>query len=80
MHTRSLNAPRWTTASFGDAADTSPMELSVLGHHLQRCGHANSRLFNARCAADWLHGLVAPRLVTTLVVLGLLSTAGWLVF
>jgi hypothetical protein len=75
-----MHAPSWTTASFGDTADTSPMELSVLGHHLQRCGDLKSRLFNARCAADWLHGLVAPRLVTTLVVLGLLSTTGWLVF
>ncbi len=79
MNTNTLHHPNWTTASFGDAADTSPMELHALGHHMQRCGDANSRLFNARCAADWLHGLVAPRLVTTLVVLGLMTTAGWLV-
>ena len=29
--------PNWSTASFGDAVDTSPMELSALGEHLHLC-------------------------------------------
>jgi hypothetical protein len=33
---------------------------------------------STRCAADWMHGLVAPRLVTTLVVLALVTTVGWM--
>jgi hypothetical protein len=79
MNRNTLHTSHWATASFGDAADTSPMELRDLADHMQHCGHANGRLFNARCAADWVHGLMAPRLVTTLVVLGLLTTAGWMV-
>jgi hypothetical protein len=73
-----LHTPSWTTASFSDAADTTPMELRDMAHHLQRCGAAKGRLFHARCAADWVHGLVAPRLVTTLVLLGFITAVGWM--
>ena len=64
--------PSWSTASFGDDAQTSPMELSALGSHLHQCKGASGRLFAARCVADAMHGFVAQRLVTTLVVVALL--------
>jgi cyclic beta-1,2-glucan synthetase len=34
MTTPFQTGPHWSTASFGDTADTSPMELSALGDHL----------------------------------------------
>ena len=61
--------PSWTTAALGDHTDTSPMELSALGDHLGRCQTLRGPLFALRCVADATHGLVAPRIVTTLVVL-----------
>jgi len=64
--------PCWSTASFGETADTSPMELSALGEHLGLCKDSHGRLFALHCMAQSMHGFVAPRLVTTLVVAALL--------
>ncbi|MDL2336939.1 MAG: hypothetical protein QFE16_03770 [Pseudomonadota bacterium] len=72
MQNRSFAAPHWSTSSFGDTADTSPMELSALGEHLDLCKALKGRLFHARCMADSMHGFVASRFVTTLVVATLL--------
>lgn len=75
MTSPSITQPRWSTASFGDTADTSPMELSALGDHMDACRPLKGRLFAARCAAEAMHGFVASRLVTTLVVAALLIGA-----
>jgi hypothetical protein len=66
----SRGAPFWATASISDAADTSPMELSALGAHIDRCNGSRGRMFGLRCVADAIHGFVAPRFVTTLIVIG----------
>ncbi len=58
----------WATASFEDAADTSPMELSALGAHVDRCNGLRGRLFGLQCAADSLIAFIAPRFVTTAVI------------
>jgi hypothetical protein len=75
MHTPPITMPQWSTASFGDSADTSPMELSALGAHMAACKTLTGRLFAARCAAEAMHGFVASRIVTTLVVAALLIGA-----
>mgnify|MGYP001603623809 FL=1 len=80
MSTRIISAPRWSTASFGDTADTSPMELSALGNHLDLCQGARGRLFTLHCVAEIMNRFVAPRFVTTLVVVALVIGLGSLVF
>ena len=80
MSIRITSAPRWSTASFGDTADTSPMELSALGNHLNLCQGARGRLFTLHCAAEIMNRFVAPRFVTTLVVVALTIGLGSLVF
>lgn len=70
--------PTWTTAATGEHADTSPLELSALGDHFGRCQTQRGPLFALRCAADATHGLVAPRFVTTLVVVAALLAAATL--
>ena len=72
MNTKVITSPSWSTASFGDSAETSPMELSALGEHLNSCRGAHGRLFALQCAAQTMHGFVAARLVTTLLLLALL--------
>ena len=71
--------PPWSTASFGDAADTSPMELSVLGEHLDSCKQTHGRWFTLQCFAEHLNGFIAARFVTTLAVAALLlvMTSMW---
>jgi hypothetical protein len=71
--------PHWSTASFGDPADTSPLELSALGEHLDLCRGARGRLFAVHCRAEAVRGFVASHLLTT--VLGAVWVVGavWLV-
>jgi hypothetical protein len=71
MKTTTLATPLWSTASFGDAADTSPMELSELGEHLQHCSARSGKWARLRCAAESMNGFVSTRLVTTLALLSL---------
>ena len=60
----------WATAS-SDAADTTPMELSALGAHVDRCNGSRGRMFRLQCAADAMIAFVAPRFVTTAVIVAL---------
>jgi hypothetical protein len=69
----------WRTASFGDAADTSPMEMHELGQHLRQCSQAHGRLFLLRCGVDALHQGLLGRFVTSLTVLVALVGATLLV-
>ena len=61
----------WATASIADAADTTPMELSALGAHVDRCNGSRGRMFRLQCAADEMIAFVAPRFVTTAVIVAL---------
>jgi hypothetical protein len=67
-----IATPSWSTASFSDTTDTSPIELSALGDHLDLCQGSRGRLFTLRCVGEAVHGFVAARFVTTLVVVALL--------
>jgi hypothetical protein len=67
--------PTWATASAGEQADTSALDLLALGDHLGRCQTLRGPLFALRCAADATHGLMAPRFVTTMVVAAALLAA-----
>ena len=60
--------PRWSTASFSEAADTSADEASGLGDHLHLCQSLRGRMFGLRCRGEAMHGFVTSHLVTTLVV------------
>jgi hypothetical protein len=58
----------WSTSSFGHAAIASPAELSELGAHLRTCSGASGHLFALQCGGEAVHGFLAARIVTTLVV------------
>jgi hypothetical protein len=79
MKTRVIAQPRWSTASFGDSADTSQLELSALQAHLTLCKRPRGKLFAIQLAAQAVHGFVAPRFVTSLVVVALLIGLAYLV-
>ena len=75
-HDDSAAGPMWSTSSYGRAAHTRPMDLNALGQHLHLCQGHSGRIFALRCNADDVHGFIAGRLVTTLVVLVSLFCAG----
>jgi hypothetical protein len=68
---RRVNTRPWATAAIADAADTTPMELSALGDHVDRCKGSRGRWFALQCAADSLIGFIAPRFVTTAVIVAI---------
>ena len=78
MNTQIIFPSRWSTSSFGATTDTSPMELADLGEHLDRCRAAPSSLSALRYCAEILHGFVAARFVTTLLIVALLMGGGLL--
>jgi hypothetical protein len=47
------------------------MELSALGAHVDRCNGSRGRMFALQCAADSLIGFIAPRFVTTAVIVAI---------
>ncbi len=72
MNTKVITHPSWSTASFGDGAQTSPLELSALGEHLDSCRGAHGRVFALQCAAQFMRGFVSAHLVTTVLSVALL--------
>ncbi len=76
MNTKNSATAPWTTAAMGGAPDTSPMELTALGDHLNLCRKTHGRLFAARCAAETVSGFVSARFVTSLVAAVFLILAG----
>lgn len=75
MNTVVSSNTRWSTSSYGEAADTSPVELSALGEHLDICKQCSGRMFKLQCLAETVHGFMAARLVTTLTLLVLAIAA-----
>jgi hypothetical protein len=80
MTTTTLDAPHWSTSAFGDSAEISPNELSVLGHHLRLCRALQGRWFAAQCVIDAVHAFMAARFVTSAMSLLLLVGVGSLAF
>jgi len=50
-----------------------------LRRHVEHCRQAQGRWFTLACAAELLHGLLAPRFVTTIgvVLLGIALSTWW---
>ena len=76
MDSNVTSTPRWSTSSFGGPPSTSPMELSELGTHLDQCNGRHGQMFLLRGLAQVINRWVAPRLVTTLVLIVLLIGVG----
>ena len=75
MSTKVISATHWSTASDSSTTDTSPMELSALGEHLDLCRGSRGHLFALHCVMEATSRFVASRFVTTLLVIALLIGA-----
>jgi hypothetical protein len=75
MNADPRSGPRWSTSSFGDAPDVSPVELGALSEHLGRCKRSRGPLFALQCFAQTLDEFLAPRFITTAVVAASLIAA-----
>lgn len=72
QHTR---FPLWSTSSFGEAADSLPLELAALREHLLRCTKTHGRFFVLRSQAESVRRFFTARVVTTLSLCALLIGA-----
>lgn len=67
----------WHTASHSDAAKSSGTDLLLLGEHLNACPQLHRHLLTLHRVAESVHGFVATRFVTTLVVMIVLFGFGY---
>nr|WP_319566709.1 hypothetical protein [uncultured Rhodoferax sp.] len=68
----------WCTAAHSDATACFHADLASLGVHLNGCPQVHRHLLTLYGAGASIHGFVATRLVTTLVVFGtLLGLVYW---
>lgn len=72
MKNKTGSVPSWSTATFGDSVDTSPLELSALGEHLRVCRSSHGKFLALHCAAESMRGFVVSRMVTSIVAVGIL--------
>ncbi|MBY0436627.1 MAG: hypothetical protein K2W80_00455 [Burkholderiales bacterium] len=70
---------RWSTASFGMAADASPDDDASLGEHLSLCRTSNGRLFGLQCRVEATHAFLSGRVVTTLAAVLLTAAVAFIV-
>ncbi len=73
----STHCPLWTTASFGDSADTSPMDLASLCEHLMQCKKTQTRVHRARHYANSVSRFFTARVVSTAVLVLLAIVGVW---
>lgn len=70
---------RWAQSSSTPADRKDTSDLTLLGAHYRHCNGCTGRWFSIRCAVDALHAFVAPRFMTTVVLIVAVAGAGALV-
>ncbi len=69
----------WCTASRSDASKSSSTDLLVLEDHLSACPQIHRHLLTLHQVAVSVHGFVATRFVTTVVIVaGLIGLGYWM--
>lgn len=74
----SASGPCWYTASMGGDTGVTPGELTSLRDHLSGCLATRGRLFHLQRHTDAVLGFMAGRLITSVVVVGLVAALVWL--
>ena len=67
MSPHSINSVPRAAGAWPDPSRDLIDRLDLVAH-MQRCAAVRGRWFNLRCAAEALHAMVAPRIVTSLIV------------
>lgn len=74
------STPSWETSSYGESAETTPMQLSALGEHLSHCSRPHGRMAALHWSAEVLQAFVLGRLVTTVAVVLAVVGGAWLIW
>lgn len=76
-HPHTTQRHAWCTASRSDANKSSSTDLLVLGNHLSACPQMHRHLLTLQAVAVSIHGFVATRFMTTLVIVAVLFGLGY---
>jgi hypothetical protein len=68
----------WDTSSLGRPAGISAQERSTLSDHLNLCGAQRGPLHRLRAGVDGMQGILAGRVVTSVLVVTVLVGGSWL--
>jgi len=77
MHKPTAPRHAWCTAARSDTTACFRADLATLGVHLNACPQVHRHLLTLYGASASIHGFVATRLVTTLVVIAALFGLGY---
>lgn len=72
MTTSSVPSATWRTASYADSSNATSLDISALGAHLDVCKRCSGSLFAFQRGAELMHGFLAGRFVTTLVLIAVI--------
>lgn len=72
------HSPHWKTSSFGHPADVSSLERDALSEHMSLCAGLRGPLHAFQSGAATVQGVLAGRVITSVVVVVLLSVGVWL--
>jgi len=78
MTKKLLHSPSWDTSSFGHPAEISSHERAALSDHLSLCAALRSPLQALRNGAGTVRGLLAGRVITSVLMVGMLAGSVWL--
>jgi len=73
-----FSQPFFATSADGQGPDTRPAELDELCTHMHQCSAAQSRWAALQCRVVLVRGFVLGHFVSSLAVVLVLLTAGWL--
>ena len=79
MNQDPIHPARWRISSIANPPDTSPAELAEPGEHLRLRQLRRGKLFEAGNVANVLDGFLAPRFVSTLVIVTVLTVGACMV-
>jgi hypothetical protein len=78
MSKKLSSSPSWETSSFGHPADVSTLERAALSEHLSLCAALRGPMQALQSGAETLQGLLAGRVITSVLTVLLLAGGVWL--
>jgi len=78
MSTKLFRSSSWETSSFGHPAEVSPHERAALSDHLSMCAALRGPLQILQSAAATVQGMLAGRVITSVLVVLMLAGGVWL--
>jgi hypothetical protein len=78
MKQKLSHSPSWETSSFGHPAEVSQHERAALSDHLSMCAALRGPLQVLQSGATAVQGMLAGRVITSVLVVAVIAGGVWL--